>query len=152
MPTAVLALVVMLAVLPAPGAPLLRPPVPGPVVERFRPPACRWCPGNRGIDYAPPPGTPVLASGAGVVTVAGQVGGTLVVVVAHPDGLRTTYHGLTSVAVARGARVRQGAVVGTASGHLHFGVRRGDVYLDPEGLVGASARRPRLVPVEGRTD
>ena len=28
-----------------------RPPVPAPVVDPFREPACRWCRGNRGIDY-----------------------------------------------------------------------------------------------------
>ena len=36
---------------PPPG-PVYRPPVDGPIIDHFRPPACSWCPGNRGIDYA----------------------------------------------------------------------------------------------------
>src|SRR5690349_13785767 len=45
---------------PPPG-PVYHPPVEAPIIDRFRPPACSWCPGNRGIDYAVAPGTPVRA-------------------------------------------------------------------------------------------
>jgi murein DD-endopeptidase MepM/ murein hydrolase activator NlpD len=121
------------------------PPVPDPVVERFAPPACRWCPGNRGIDYRPPAGSPVRAAGDGIVAFAGPVGGRLVVALAHPDGLRTTYTDLAAVVVVAGQRVTRGAVVGRSSGHLHLGVRRGAVYLDPEVLL-AGRTRARLVP------
>lgn len=141
------ALVVVLVALVFAPAPPYRPPVPGPVVEAFRPPACTWCPGNRGIDYAPEPGTPVVASAAGVVTVAGPVGGTLLVVVAHADGLRTTYHDLATVSVGVGAHVDQGTLLGLSGSHLHFGVRRGARYLDPAALLAAPGERPRLVPV-----
>ena len=84
------------------------PPVDAPIVDHFRPPACTWCPGNRGIDYATAPGTPVAASAAGVVTFAGQVGGQLFVVIAHADGLRTTYAYLADVMVPRGSGGRPG--------------------------------------------
>ena len=126
------------------------PPVDAPIVDHFRPPACTWCPGNRGIDYATAPGTPVGASAAGVVTFAGQVGGQLFVVVAHADGLRTTYAYLATVSVQAGQRVAQGDVVGTAGATLHFGVRRGDVYLDPELLFAGGRAVARLVPLDGR--
>jgi murein DD-endopeptidase MepM/ murein hydrolase activator NlpD len=126
-----------------------RPPVDGPIVDHFRPPACTWCPGNRGIDYAPPRGTPVHASAAGVVSFAGPVGSELFVVVTHSDGLRSTYAFLASVAVRVGQRVAAGEVVGTSGSELHFGVRRGTVYLDPELLFAGWVPRARLVPTDG---
>ena len=84
------------------------PPVDSVIVDPFRPPADPWGPGNRGIDYAPAPGTPVHAAAAGVVTFAGQVGGSLHVVVRHADGIRTSYSFLATIAVAAGDRVEQG--------------------------------------------
>ena len=125
------------------------PPVDGPIVDHFRPPACTWCAGNRGIDYAVVPGTGVRASAAGVVTFAGPVGHDLFVVVAHTDGLRTTYAFLASVSVSVGGRVAQGQVVGTTGDRLHFGVRRGEEYLDPERLLAGLVVRSRLVPTDG---
>ena len=63
--------------------------------------------------------------------------------IAHADGLRTTYAYLADVTVHGRPAVAQGAVVGTALASLHFGVRRGDVYLDPELLfAGGRARGP----------
>jgi hypothetical protein len=134
---------------PAAAAPIrYRPPVPEPVVERFAPPAERWQAGNRGVDYAPPPGTPVVASADGEVTFAGQVGGALHVTVAHADGLRTSYSFLAGVDVRKGARVTAGQPLGPAAPELHFGVRAPDgTYLDPEALLaGLLEGRPVLVP------
>ena len=125
------------------------PPVDAPIIERFRPPACTWCPGNRGIDYATPPGAPVRASAGGVVTFSGSVAGDRFVVVAHADGLRTTYGYLATAIVAAGDRVVARQLLGTAGGPLHFGVRRGDVYLDPELLFTAERLVARLVPLGG---
>jgi murein DD-endopeptidase MepM/ murein hydrolase activator NlpD len=124
-----------------------QPPVSGPIVEHFRPPACQWCPGNRGIDYNTDAGEVVRASQRGVVTFAGQVGGDLFVVVAHPDGLRTTYAYLSVILVAVGESVVVGQVLGTAGPQLHFGVRRGDRYLDPELLLSGALQRAVLVPM-----
>ncbi|MCU1463512.1 MAG: hypothetical protein JWO37_3587 [Acidimicrobiales bacterium] len=114
------------------------PPVDGPVVDPFRPPTEPWGPGNRGIDYAPAPGTPVRAAAAGVVTFAGQVGGALHVVIRHADGIRTSYSFLATIAVAAGDTVEQGRIVGTAGPDLHFGARVGDRYLDPATLFGST--------------
>ncbi|MCU1345752.1 MAG: peptidase family protein [Acidimicrobiia bacterium] len=123
------------------------PPVAGPITDHYRPPSCTWCAGNRGIDFATAPGEPVRASERGVVTFAGQVGGQLFVVVSHPDGLRTTSAFLASVAVRVGQVVARGDVLGTASGTVHFGVRHGDRYLDPERLLDGQLERAVLVPV-----
>jgi murein DD-endopeptidase MepM/ murein hydrolase activator NlpD len=125
------------------------PPVEAAIVDHFRPPPCRWCAGNRGIDYDTAPGTAVRASAPGVVTFAGRVGGDGFVVVGHADGLRTTYGYLDAITVPAGAYVGRGTVVGTTVGRLHFGVRRGATYLDPELLLAGWRMGARLVPTDG---
>jgi murein DD-endopeptidase MepM/ murein hydrolase activator NlpD len=125
------------------------PPVDGPIIDHFRPPACRWCPGNRGVDYATTPGEAVRASAAGTVSFAGRIGADLYVTVQHPDGLRTSYAYLATILVTEGQVVSQGTMLGAAAASVHFGVRRGDVYLDPELLLAGWRLQPRLVPTDG---
>ncbi|MER7456152.1 M23 family metallopeptidase [Micromonospora sp. NPDC126480] len=132
-------------------------PLPGtpPVVRRFDPPPQPWLPGHRGVDLAAAPGTPVLAAGTGTVTFAGAVAGRPVVTVGHDDGLRTTYEPVRP-GVEVGVRVAAGTPIGLLrAGHpgcaatacLHWGLRRGDTYLDPLALLG---RGPvRLLPLDG---
>jgi murein DD-endopeptidase MepM/ murein hydrolase activator NlpD len=119
-------------------------PVTAPISDNWRPPANKYGPGNRGVDFATAPNTPVKSAGPGTVSFAGQVGGTLYVVVDHGEGLRTTYGGLTSIAVAGGQEVQGGTVVGVAGADVHFGVRSGDDYVDPNSLFGGV----HLVPLK----
>jgi murein DD-endopeptidase MepM/ murein hydrolase activator NlpD len=136
----------LLSIVPALSVPpRFVPPVTAPIVERFRPPACRWCAGNRGIDYAVAPGTPVRAAASGRVDFAGPVGRELFVVVSHPDGLRTTYGFVQTVQVTVGQTVASGDIVALAGADLHFGVRRGDTYLDPEPFLIGQRLKARLV-------
>lgn len=133
-------------------------PVDGPVVRPFQAPAFAYGPGHRGIDFAASPGTAVRASADGVVAFAGSVAGSLHVVVAHDGDLRTTYAFLAGIAVRAGDRVARGEVVGASgstgpeheAGGLHFGVRRGDRYLDPQGLFAVCdlTQLVRLVPTD----
>ena len=128
------ALAVALVVALAPDAaaePAYRPPVPGEVVDDWRPPATARGRGNRGIDLAARPGDDVRAAAAGTVAYAGRIGRLWHVVVLHADGLRTSYSFLAGTTVRRGDAVGRGDRVGIAAGVVHFGVRRGDVYLDP---------------------
>lgn len=127
-------------------------PVSGPlrVLRPFAPGPQPWSPGHRGVDLALAAGSPVLAAGGGRVVFAGPVGGRGVVSVAH-GGLRTTYEPLLP-AVSSGEVVRGGAVLGElAPGHLpcgaclHWGLRRGDDYLDPLRLLRPT--RVRLLPL-----
>jgi murein DD-endopeptidase MepM/ murein hydrolase activator NlpD len=111
-----------------------QPPVGGPITDPWRAPTSPYGPGNRGVDYNTPVGTPVLAAAAGTVTFAGPVAGTLYVVIAHADGIRTTLGGLSGISVRVGQTVSAGEVVGQAGGSLHFGARRGTEYLDPTTL------------------
>ena len=139
---------------PAPSA-LWTAPLTGDlrVYRPFDPPASEYGPGHRGVDLAGAPGQPVLAAGGGVVLFAGMVAGRPVVSILHADGLRTTYEPvLPSVragqAVARGSPIGR-LIVGHAgcptTACLHWGLRRGDAYLDPLALL--RPMRVRLLPV-----
>jgi murein DD-endopeptidase MepM/ murein hydrolase activator NlpD len=138
-----------------PGA-LFRWPVDVPhVVRPFEPPPRRWLAGHRGVDLATPAGTPVRAAGAGTVVFAGRIAGKGVVSIAHPGGLRTTYEPVAAADLAPGRHVDAGEVVGLLeAGHpgcpaaacLHWGLRRGDTYLDPLALLGLG--RVRLLPLQ----
>ena len=128
-------------------------PVDGAVTRPFDPPPHRYGPGHRGADLAGAPGTPVLAAGDGVVVFTGMVAGRPVVSVDHAGGLRTTYEPVDAV-VGAGRPVARGTVLGTlVGGHagcpvaacLHWGLRRGEVYLDPLSLLGPPA--VRLLPM-----
>lgn len=114
-----------------------RPPVPGTIVDRFRPPPHPYGAGNRGLDYRTVARSAVRAANDGEVIFAGQVGGGLHVTIRHPDGLRTSYSFLAIVLVQRGQRVRGGDVIAETGELFHFGVRDpAGTYLDPELLFG----------------
>jgi murein DD-endopeptidase MepM/ murein hydrolase activator NlpD len=141
-------LVAALAALTSPSV-CYRHPVDVPVVLRFDPPLCRWCPGNRGLDYATRPGDLVRAAAPGSVTFAGRVAGQRWVTLVHADELRTSYGPLATVLVRPGSRVSAGQTIGRAAGRLHVGVRRDETYLDPAAIFGPPVRlRPRLVPLD----
>lgn len=124
-------------------------PVAASIADPFRAPRCRWCPGNRGIEYATTVGDVVRAVATGTVTYSGSIAGTNYLVIQLSDGLRVTYGVLGGVTLAVGSVVVRDTVVGRAAGHVHLGVRDGDEYLDPAGFIGRWYSRPRLVPVNG---
>ena len=124
-------------------------PVEAPVVDAFRPPACTWCAGNRGLKYATPPGVAVRAVATGVVSYSGTVAGTGYVVVRHADAIRATYGSVTVGRFSIGDRIVAGMVIADTTGILHFGLRRGVDYLDPAPFIGQLIHRARLVPTDG---
>jgi murein DD-endopeptidase MepM/ murein hydrolase activator NlpD len=138
---------------PGPTALWTSPLAGAPTVTRpFDPPTTGYGPGHRGVDLAGAPGEVVVAAGAGVVLFAGQIAGRSVVSVVHPDGLRTTYEPVEP-SVAAGQPVARGSPIGTlVAGHagcpaaacLHWGLIRGEVYLDP--LLLLRAPTVRLLP------
>jgi murein DD-endopeptidase MepM/ murein hydrolase activator NlpD len=122
------------------------------VTRPFAPPPSPYAAGHRGVDLAAAPGAPVLAAGAGTVVFAGRVAGRPVVSVDHPGGLRTTYEPVAPT-VAAGQVVTAGTALGALeAGHagcpagacLHWGLRRGQVHLDPLSLLRPP--RVRLLP------
>jgi murein DD-endopeptidase MepM/ murein hydrolase activator NlpD len=134
----------------APPEPCWRPPVAAPISDPFRAPDCRWCAGNRGVEYGTLAGVSVRAVTTGRVTFSGVVAGRRYVVVLDAAGRRVTYGDLALPVPFTGAVVVAGSVVGVTTGPLHLGVRVGDDYLDPEDFLGTPVIRPHLVPVDGR--
>ena len=153
----------MLALAPAgavaePAAPvtsaLWSSPLPGAALTRpFDDLPHRYAAGHRGVDLAGAPGAPVRAAGDGVVAFAGMVAGRPVVSVDHPGGLRTTYEPVEA-SVGAGQAVARGSPLGAlVAGHvgcpvaacLHWGVRRGEDYLDPMSLLAPPVIR--LLPL-----
>ena len=160
-----LTLAALLAVALLPGNPVAAAPGPSPasvstapwtwplggaptVSRPFEAPPHPFGRGHRGADLAGVPGTPVLSAGNGVVAFAGMVAGRPVVSIDHAEGLRTTYEPVEP-SVAAGQPVSRGSPIGVlATGHpdcsaeacLHWGLRRGGIYLDPLALL----RPPRI--------
>lgn len=125
------------------------PPVEAPISRPFIAPACIYCPGHRGLDYELRAGTLVHAVAGGVVTFSGAVAGIHFVVVLQDDGLAATYGALAPSPRHAGETVRTGEVLGASTDLLYFGLRDGDLYVDPQPRLGRWRRRPRLVPSGG---
>jgi murein DD-endopeptidase MepM/ murein hydrolase activator NlpD len=104
---------------------------------------------HKGIDYAVPTGTPVMAAGSGTVTFAGPAGeyGNLVVI-NHTNSYATAYAHLSRFGVHKGDHVHQGDVVaysgmtGLATGpHLHYEIRVSNQSVNPMTVKLASGRK-----------
>lgn len=128
-------------------------PVPE-VVAGFDPPASTWGAGHRGVDLLGLPGQRVHAAMAGRVSFVGMIAGRGVVSIDHGD-TRTTYEPVAS-SLTSGQRLAAGDIIGTLTlpgSHcfpracLHWGWIRGETYLDPLRLVGATP--VRLLPLAG---
>jgi len=107
---------------------------------RFHPILRRWR-AHRGIDYAANSGTPIQATGDGVIIKRGRNGGLgNAVVVQHPNGFETRYGHMSRFASGQaiGTRVTQGQTIGyvgmtgLATGpHLHYEMLRRGRHMDP---------------------
>jgi murein DD-endopeptidase MepM/ murein hydrolase activator NlpD len=85
---------------------------------------------HAGTDWAAPRGTPIIASGNGIVEKAGWSGAYgNQTIIKHANGYESSYSHQTSIArgVVPGAKVRQGQVIGTVGStglstgpHLHY--------------------------------
>ena len=94
---------------------------------------------HKGIDWAVPTGTAIMASCGGTVTKAGWASGYgYVVYIKHPDGRETRYGHCSKVLVSVGQQVSQGQKIalsgntGNSTGpHLHFEIRIHGVAVNP---------------------
>ncbi|TBH20777.1 M23 family metallopeptidase [Thermus thermamylovorans] len=99
-----------------------------------------------GLDFAAPHGTPVYATGRGVVAQAGWMGPYgLAVLLDHAEGYQTLYGHLSRLAVRPGERVERGQVLGyvgstgrSTGPHLHYSVYRRGVAVDPRPYLSPS--------------
>jgi murein DD-endopeptidase MepM/ murein hydrolase activator NlpD len=106
---------------------------------------------HKGVDFAVPTGTPVMAAGSGVIQFAGRQNGYgNLIVVNHGNGYATAYGHLSRFGrgMRVGSRVRQGQVIafsgmtGMATGpHLHYEIRLNKVQLNPNRVKVAQGRR-----------
>ena len=144
------------------------------VIHPFEKPAQRWSAGHRGVDLAVPEhDRRVYAPAPGKVVFSGTVVNRKVLVIAHPDGRRSTFEPMDE-AFPAGTTVAAGEVIGTvavtAGGNserpyrrcstpcLYWGVRQGGArgdgsgkdaeYINPMSLLG-SKEPSILLPVPG---
>jgi murein DD-endopeptidase MepM/ murein hydrolase activator NlpD len=129
---------VQVTVQPPPSPPVaLQWPITGTVTSGFGP---RGGTMHEGIDIPAPMSTPIAAAAAGRVREAGWVSGYgWCTVIDHVDGRATLYGHQSKLAVAAGAMVTAGQVIGyvgqtgdATTTHLHFELHEaGDVAVDP---------------------
>ena len=135
------------------GAPISLPiklPINLVVIDQFRAPSCKWCSGNRGIEYRTEPESIVTAAAGGIATFVGNVAGTNYVVVKTINNLLVTHGRLQSVSVKSGAVITVGQTIGVAGESLYIGVRVNGQYVDPRQCAGlGSTGKPRAVLVAG---
>jgi murein DD-endopeptidase MepM/ murein hydrolase activator NlpD len=96
---------------------------------------------HTGVDWAAPLGTPVYASGNGVVEKVGwESGYGKYVRIRHANGYETAYGHMTAFARSAqpGTRVRQGQVIGyvgstglSTGPHLHYEILVNGRFVDP---------------------
>jgi murein DD-endopeptidase MepM/ murein hydrolase activator NlpD len=96
---------------------------------------------HAGVDFAAPPGTPILAAGAGKVAMAGPNGGYgLYVRLQHTSDVATAYAHMSRLGpgIKPGVAVRQGQVIGfvgstgmSTGPHLHYEFHRGGKQVNP---------------------
>lgn len=108
-----------------------------PILHRYR--------AHLGIDYAAPKGTKIYAAGGGKVTFVGRRNGYgNTVEISHGSNISTLYAHLNGFAkgIKKGVTVKQKQLIayvgntGLATGpHLHFGVYRNKVAVNPNSIV-----------------
>jgi murein DD-endopeptidase MepM/ murein hydrolase activator NlpD len=113
-----------------------------------------------GVDYAASRGTPIVATGDGVISRAGRWGGYgIMVAIRHPKDIETRYAHMRRLApgVAPGMRVHQGQIIGEVgmSGlanapHVHYEFLKNGAHVNP----GSAARFGQGEPIapERRTE
>lgn len=127
---------------------LMRTPVDGARISstfgpRFHP-VLHFIKMHKGIDFAAPIGTPIYASGGGVVEWAAMKGanGNLTIL-KHDNGWETYYlhQSMFMPGVSAGARVTQGQKIGaigttgrSTGPHLHYEVHIGGEAVDPQSI------------------
>ena len=129
------------------------------VVRAFDPPAQPWLSGHRGVDLLAAQGSAVVSPTEGVVSFSGVVADRPVLSLAVAGGLRLNLEPVRSELKAGDAVIR-GQPLGVLEGPthcrdpawggscLHWGVRRGEDYLNPLQFV-LDLRPSVLLPPRG---
>ena len=123
-------------------------PVVGPVIRLFERPLGPYLSGHRGIDYPAAQDEPIIAPAAGIVSFVGPVFDRVVVVITHPNGVKSEVEPICP-SVVPGEPVVRGSVLGVFcvpdtpyAMHcdgvpcLHFSIRKDGEYFAPQVLIG----------------
>ncbi len=96
---------------------------------------------HTGIDWAAPPGTPIMAAGNGVIEESGRKGyNGNYIRIRHANGYQTAYSHMSRFApgATPGVKVRQGQIIGyigttglSSGPHLHFEVLVNNQFVNP---------------------
>ena len=124
-------------------------PLAMPVKSAFRftsPFGQRWGRGHEGIDLAGPVGTPIYATGDGVVTYAGWMRGYgNLIKIQHALGTETRYGHLSRIGVKVGQKVSRNSLIGAMGNtgrstgpHLHYEVRVDGKAMNPMSFIKAA--------------
>lgn len=124
-------------------------PLAMPLKSAFRytsPYGRRWGRAHEGIDMAGPVGTPIFATGDGVVVWAGwQRGYGNLVKIQHALGTETRYGHMSKIRVKAGQKVSRGSRIGdmgntgrSTGSHLHYEVRVNGRAVDPMSFIKAA--------------
>ncbi len=99
---------------------------------------------HKGIDFAAPRGTPIMAAGDGVIEYAGRKGGYGIYVrIRHNGTYKTAYAHMKALrrGIYRGKRVRQGDIIGyvgstgrSTGPHLHYEVLVNNRQVNPRSV------------------
>jgi murein DD-endopeptidase MepM/ murein hydrolase activator NlpD len=116
---------------------------------------------HTGVDWAAPRGTPIYASGNGVIVKKGwESGYGKFIKISHNNGYESAYGHMSAYArgINEGVHVRQGQVIGFAGStglstgsHLHFEIRINARFVDPMRIKlprGRELRGPVLTAFE----
>lgn len=118
--------------------------------RRFHPILKKWK-AHLGVDYAAPPGTPIMAAGSGRLSYVGRMGayGNLIKIT-HDDGYETRYAHMRSFrkGMKRGKYVKKGQVIGyvgttgrSTGPHLHFELRKHGQAINPLRVVQVATKK-----------
>ena len=137
---------------------LIRKPLPDGIMRSGfggrRHPILGYTKMHTGVDWAAPNGTPIYASGNGVIEKIGwESGYGKYIRIRHANGYETAYGHMTAFArgMEEGTRVRQGQVIGfvgstglSTGSHLHYEILVNSRFVDPMRI-----RLPRGRSLEG---
>lgn len=94
---------------------------------------------HKGIDWALPSGHALIATADGTALRSSNSAAGNKLTLSHGNGIATTYHHLSGYAVASGASVKKGQVIGyvgstgrSSGPHLHLGVQKDGNYVNPD--------------------
>ena len=114
---------------------------------------------HKGVDFAAPRGTPIIAAGAGVVRQAGWKGSFgRYIRIKHNSTYDTAYAHLSRIAphIAAGSRVKQGEIIGyvgstgrSTGPHLHYEILVNNRKVNPLTVSLPTGEKidPSLLPV-----